>query len=498
MLKLIQTEPYFSEGEPTVRILDLGSTNGLVKSAADSRIQEFTSKLTSEPNRTYVHILAMGASEYFGSNRNHDWFGEDALVEYHKTFETSPAHIFRNHINRNPAIAIGQIIFSVYNTRMRRVELVGWIDNHRGADVVERIEKGDFPPTSMATRTPYDVCSICGNRAHSRQDYCEHLTNELGRIYPDGRRVMAMNVAPLRFFDLSIVYKPADPTSSILQKVAFEEDGREIGSAELAEIEGLTEKTAHLKKLADFIKEIDGIAIDSSENLNDILDKVKDPEEDAIDILRHYKLNDIFSTMAELGISPTIGWLAELIARKTMGSNGIGLGQLVEGYVSEAGIEGLPIAEKDFGESTPPNMGVISALMPSVKQASLLPEYVSDRSVTYYGGNTYAEGTNVGYAGNGPKIEETPYEKFRRLNLEPNVKNPAGLAHVLKTLTIIGGAALAAKWFITNIIEKKMQEAEMQRHHNEVKISLVKSSSDYRSTYHIAKCAMIKLFQKKA
>jgi hypothetical protein len=496
MLKLIKSEPYFAGDEPAVRIIDTVDRSGLVKAAADSKIMEYVSKIQPEPNKVFLHILALGAGEYYGPNRNADWFGENALIDYHKTFETAPAHVFRNHQNRDPAIAIGQVVFAIYNDRMHRCELIAWIDKDKGRDIIERLERGDYPSTSMACRTKYDVCSICQNRAHTRQEYCEHMTEELGRMYPDGRKVMALNVAPLNFFDISIVVRPADVTSSVLQKVAFAND-QVVGSAELAEIEGLTEKEASLKKLSEFIKEIsDGVVVDADPSLDVILDKVKDPTHDAIDILRNYDLKQTLCSLAHLGISPSLGWLAELIARKTLGKGGEGIGGLVEGYIKEVGVDGLPIAQGDFGDPVGPNIAIVSALTPSIKQASLMPEYVEGRILE--GGNAYIPGTNVGYIGNGPRIEETPYEKFRRENLAQHPEGNVVLAPLVKTLMIRGGAALAAKWYITQLIEQKMRENEASMLRTDAKIRLVeKRAEDYRSTHRLAKSDMIRVLKQR-
>jgi hypothetical protein len=500
MLKLIQTEPFSPYGEPTVSVVDMDNTLGFIKKASiNSEIAQFISGIKPDPKRVYLHILALTAGDFYGKNRNADIMTSDALRKYHNTFVTTPALIHRNHQNKFPEKAIGQVIFSVYNEAMHRVEIIAWIDVDKAADIVERLNNGEYPATSMALRTEYDECTLCGTKARNSDQRCSCILNDLGKILPDGRQVAMLNSAPLKFIEESFVFRPADVNSSVLQKVAFEGQTG-LRSDELAELEGLKEsdyddiitKASSLKKLSEFIKEVEGTVIDASENLDDILAKVRDPNEDSIDILRNYKLNDVFSTMADLGISPSIGFLAELVARKVLGSKGLGMGQLVADYFEEHGIDAFPMAEKDYGEVAPMNPVLLSALMPSVKQASLYPQFVEERQF-----GTYAPGTNVGYAGNGPKIEETPYEKLRRAMIEPASKQHGGLTDVLKTLTIIGGAALAAKMFITSIIEKKMLEAEMQRHHNEVKISLVKSASDYRSTYHLAKSAMIKLCQKK-
>lgn len=499
MLKLIQigVEEF---GEPSVKVIEDWSGKGLVKSAADSRVSEFVKKLNPDPSRIYLHILAMGAGEYYGANRNSDYFPENNLIDWHKTFETSPAHVFRNHINKNPAIAIGQVILSVYNDRMHRVELIVWIDRDKGADIVERLERGDFPATSMACKTPHDVCSICGNKASTRQEYCEHLSDQLGRMYPDGRKVMALNVAALKFFDISIVVRPADVTSSVLQKVASA--NQVIGSADLADIEGLTEKTASMKKLSELLKEIDdGVVVDHSDSLSSILSKVKDPRYESIPHLASHDLSDVFSTMAHLGITPSIRFLAELIGHKLSGPDAAGIGDLVEGYLGSEGIEKLVTSDKSFGDFKEPNPFVMDLLMPSLKQSSLLPEIITERALlgeaihSAYG--SFIPATNVGNIGNGGKVEETPVERFKRLAGSSDAHQPGGLMTMIKTLVVVGSAALAAKWYITNAIENKMRQSQANQN-NGVKIVLVKSASDYVSTYHLAKGDMIKVLKKSA
>jgi hypothetical protein len=494
LVKLVDSASFFSKDEQLITILDFDKSKGLLKQAStDSRIQEFSSNIKPELNRIYVHILAMGAGEYYGANKNSDNFNEQNLIDCHKTFVTSPAHIFRNHVNKDPKIAIGQVIFSVYNERMHRVEVIAWIDRKKGADVVERIERGEFPATSMACKTPFDVCSICGNKAHTRAEYCEHLSTQLGKIYPDGRKVSALNVAPLKFFDMSIVIRPADVTSSVLQKLASEtaeaDSEQIIGSAEAAEMEGIDyddiSKTASFKKLSEFIKEVDGDIVDYSQNLEPLLAKVKDPHLDLIPALQMFKLKEIFETMAHLGISPSITFLAELIARKTMGEKAEGIGSLVASFVSEMGPGNinLPNDEQICGDSS---HLIAQILTSSIPGSSMFPDYVEKRAMM--------TNSNIGYIGNGPHIEPTNYEKYRATNL---ANESEGLTKILHTIMAIGGAAIAAKWYITRAIEAKMKEAQTAKDNSAVKIILVKSASDYKLTYELAKAAMIKVVKNQ-
>lgn len=498
MLKLIEIDSHYFNDEPNVRLLNPESISGLVKQAADSSILDFARTLQTEPDKVYVHILAMGASEAWGANRNADSFPEQQLLAFHKTFETSPAHIFRNHVNKDPDIAIGKVVHSVYNQRMRRVELIAWIDKQKGADIVERIERGEFPATSMACKTPYDVCSICGNKAHTRQEYCTHLTNELGRIYPDGRKVSALNVASLKFFDMSVVIRPADVTSAVLQKLASSR--HVVGSAEMAETYGLSEKTASHAKLSEMIKEIDdGLIVDSG-GFDEILAKVKDPSADAIRELSKFELGEVISAMAFLGISPSVAFLADLIGYRIVGEEGLGVGHVIESYISANGLKDIHLSSP-ANSNAGVNTRVVSILAPHVKSASLFQEEVINR-VLGPDGATYAPGTNAGYIGNGPHVEETSEEYWNRLSLHP-VVGPS-LPAMLKTLVLIAGAALAAKWSITREIDQRAKEntiAERKVYvdsHPGAKIVLVKSalSPEYQSLTKLAKYAMAKAIKK--
>lgn len=68
-------------------------------------------------------------------------------------------------------------------------------------------------------RVEYDICSICGNKAKNRTEYCEHLQKYMGKAMPDGRQVYAINPRP-KFFDISQVKNPADKTAYMLKKIA--------------------------------------------------------------------------------------------------------------------------------------------------------------------------------------------------------------------------------------------------------------------------------------
>lgn len=244
------------DGEPLVRLLsDLPSEAGLEKTAGiHPEILSYKQQLEPEPGKTYVHILALGAGDYYGANLNNDHFPWEGLQHDHtkvahpymhgyKTFLN--AHAFAHHVNKDPEKAYGDVLVSVLNHKMKRVELIVAIDEEKcikngGQRTLEKIKAGEYPSTSMGCRVPFDVCSICGHKAKYRSEYCDHMRNDAGKIMADGRKVFVYNPYP-RFFDISFVFIGADRTSFVLEKVAnlsqLGNVGRQIGEKA---VEGLT------------------------------------------------------------------------------------------------------------------------------------------------------------------------------------------------------------------------------------------------------------------
>src|ERR1700756_355443 len=496
MLKLLDIDKSFFKDEPTVRLLSSFDPKlpGFVKSAsADDRITEYARNIKSDPDKIYIHALAMGAGEYFGANRNADYFPLENLKACFKTFETSPAYIYRHHQNKNPEIAMGKVVFAIFNERMARVEVIAWIDRIKGKDIVEKIERGEFPATSMACHTAYDTCSICGNRAHSRSEYCYHLSNELGKIYPDGRKAMAINDAPLRFFDLSYVLKPADITSSILQKVATDQSAPIIGSAEQAEIEVLQEKFASHRKLADLIKEVEGEMTGSADSLSALLDKVRDPDDEILGFLQHYNLDHVLHAFAELGISPSVKFFSKLIGQKMTGEATPGIEYLVCGLMkaepNEISVD-TDLSSMTKSASVFPRAQIVSAVSRFVKQASLYPGMAMERAFDLTEFPSQIPQGMIGYAGQGPSLTPDPADAYRKLKASLKAEDSG----MLKTLFKIAGMAIAAKWLLSKVIDSKMQErlAQQANQPSQTKIVFIKSADEAITAQKLVKADLLR------
>jgi hypothetical protein len=172
-----------------------------------------------------VHLIALGASEAYGPNRNGDGFKEATCRKYHRTFEKN-ARWYRNHKNKDKAKSFGYIKKSAYNDAMRRVELLCMLNaNKEAADrngglvadrELEKLGKGKDLAVSMACRVPYDVCSGCEKKARTREEYCTEDTCKYGgckdnltKVAEDGHCLHVDNPDP-NWFDISDVYRPAD------------------------------------------------------------------------------------------------------------------------------------------------------------------------------------------------------------------------------------------------------------------------------------------------
>lgn len=284
----------------------------LTKTAAEyhPHIAQYIRTAAAIPGKTQILLTALGAGEWWGCNVNGDYFPEGALAHPgddfgHKTFETT-AKIYKHHINKDPKASYGDVRLAVYNDRYHRVELIVILDNAKAPDIVERINNGDYPEWSMGCRVPYDVCSICANKARTSKEYCEHLKYYMGRIHPaTGKQAYAINTRP-KFFDISQVLIGADKIAKTLLKVAATADKPAISSAVLAE------KMAVADKAATITKEIPAgdppASQESIDTLVNSIPEVKASERplptEVLDRLGRFNLSDTMSTLSMLGILP--------------------------------------------------------------------------------------------------------------------------------------------------------------------------------------------------
>lgn len=205
-----------------------------------------------------VHLIALGANEFYGPNRNGDGFSESVLRQHHPSF-VKYARFYRNHKNKDPRKSYGIVKLSAWNPVMKRVELLCGLNAEKSAAdrngglvadrELEKLARGDDLCVSMACRVPYDECSFCHHKAPNRDQYCtadmckaggcaENLTR-LVKVGGDTHHLHVRNHFPT-FFDISDVFRPADRTAwgaraDYLEKAAADHGFIGTDGAKLAE-----------------------------------------------------------------------------------------------------------------------------------------------------------------------------------------------------------------------------------------------------------------------
>lgn len=300
-------------------IVEPGNSGSMEKVASlfSPEIVQFLENLSPDPNLVYALVNALGAGEYFSSNKNGDYFPEEALKKYHPTF-VSNAHVFQHHRNKNPRKRLGDVLHSNWNDNMKRVELIITLDRRRepAKKVITKLENGNYVMTSMGARVPYDQCSICGTKAKTRAQYCDHLNTSMHKVLPDGRKVFAINDKP-NFFDISIVLIPADKTSGIM--LPFLEKNAQLGDfkpspvmQKVASAEPVLEKVASVEnsdseKTSAMVKRTPGdlktsIEQDRESEVYDTTEAI--PDETLKQMGESAPLNESLSTMMALRVMP--------------------------------------------------------------------------------------------------------------------------------------------------------------------------------------------------
>ena len=228
------------------------------------------------PGYTYVALRAISSR----CNQNGDMFGPDELSKSWKTYYGAPHHL--EHKNQNWRDARGCVVEVKYhpddapkelladqenNWKSRQrynegiwtpkehlnvyatnndslivnhhkdhwIELLVEIDTQSFPLYGKALENGTVNSFSMGTDVQESLCAICGMRAKTEFDYCEHVRNYKNQwIEKQGYTIhVAEENIGLEFFEISAVRDPADP-SALLIDMDFALDNKELALAQVA------------------------------------------------------------------------------------------------------------------------------------------------------------------------------------------------------------------------------------------------------------------------
>jgi len=265
MIKVIPPGSY-DFGVPPVELIKSGGRglrghdlSTFIKRAG-TQVAEAFNKLSFARGEVPVHLIALGATEAVGPNRNGDGFDEEACKKYHPTF-TKYARFYRSHANSDPAKSYGIVKQSMYNDSMRRVELIVALNGTKEAadrngglvadKELEKLGSESSLSCSMSAKVAFDSCSGCGNKARSRAEYClgtdeggsckyGGLKHNMGKVAEDGHILFADNPHP-KWFDISAVFRGADRIAFVTGRMDKAASSQIVSGAQLAEELGLTE-----------------------------------------------------------------------------------------------------------------------------------------------------------------------------------------------------------------------------------------------------------------
>ena len=172
-----------------------------------ARTLDFPSGVTYDPDYLYLWIRIVSGGEFYGSNKNGDYFPTQELISYYETFRD--AHPFKNHENKNIEKAIGRIFDVRYDDEMKTVEVFKAIDRKVAPEIVRGYSKGYLTDVSMGCKVPFTVCSVCGNKARRPSEFCDHVKHHKLEYLETGERVYEINYEP-KFHDSSVVLNGAE------------------------------------------------------------------------------------------------------------------------------------------------------------------------------------------------------------------------------------------------------------------------------------------------
>ena len=325
------------------------NVNTLTKAGSDN--SELRVEKTA--GQTDALVIALGAYEGTGANRNGDIFKEASCLKHYKTFIKSGSKkddkydgraLNRHHKNKPTDPKYGNIKAAAYNHKMKRIELVIGMDNDKCAEEIQKLAEGKQINVSMAAKVAYDKCTWCGHEAKTDNHRCEHIPKKLGEINKQGEMCSMDNIDP-KWFELSIVGRPADRIGMSLKLAA---DNGYIKTANdyktiypgfvvpddeenlLRISKHAAEKRTLVKKLAAIEKHLEGVIQDgpkTSKDKYDVEQKSKinhadDIPDDVIEELRKHEPSKLLRALADNGIvfSPK-DFIKYSFGGKSIGSN---------------------------------------------------------------------------------------------------------------------------------------------------------------------------------
>ncbi len=150
------------------------STNNLKDGDTDTF--DIKSAIKDHPDHLFLKIFAIREDEI---NDNGDFFPKAELKKSADSFIGVP--IFTNHQNDDIERAKGDCVHAWYDSEAGGIFLIARVDKAAYPRLARGIEEKYIIGSSMGTSVEYSCCSICHKKAHTADDYCEHIKEAKSR-----------------------------------------------------------------------------------------------------------------------------------------------------------------------------------------------------------------------------------------------------------------------------------------------------------------------------
>lgn len=173
---------YIQDPNDAPPITFLKEGEGLEKTASyGGEIQKFLDNLEREEGKIYALVNALTAGEYYGPNRNGDYFPEKALKERHHTF-VEKGHVYKHHC----FVSGTKVVDDSYVRRPIETFKEGdYVITHEGRRRVSKVYKHFYEgpgveltikgiPTKLKTTQDHPILVFERDQIH-----CQHKYNRL-------------------------------------------------------------------------------------------------------------------------------------------------------------------------------------------------------------------------------------------------------------------------------------------------------------------------------
>jgi hypothetical protein len=183
----------------------------------------------------FIRHRAISSGEHYGANGNWDYFPDSELMKNYSSFINTG--FFRDHQNFDKKLAYGINGDSRYhpNHFIELISAVGLKLQKDSSLTCDNIIKGVWDETSMGCEVKLSECSICGNEAETREQYCDHIRFCKGSKV-GGKDVYEINHGVTFFEDSLITTEAADKDARVVDVWTNEDADKLLHKAALNKV----------------------------------------------------------------------------------------------------------------------------------------------------------------------------------------------------------------------------------------------------------------------